>query len=212
MKPLIIDAGPALNFLASGNHELLCDVMDRRQKSLLIPQTVRDEVHGRAQGARGERFKQCPARLEHLLTTGRLTVLVDDIENPRLVQKVEEVAGIPMARRISEPKDLGEVLVIAHALQIQEDGIPVTLLIDDRNGAEKARELGLRVVTTEGVLYFCATDDMVENRGQMKAIYENLAQFDDGLPGWDPDPKRNPLADRTLYLSHRLKNTSGNTK
>jgi len=63
------------------------------------------------------------------------------------------------------------------------------------------------VVTTEGVLRFCASEDMVANRGEMNAIYENLAQFDDGLPGWDSDPMRNPLSDKTLYLPHRRKNT-----
>ena len=84
------------------------------------------------------------AVLEHLLTTGRLAILADDIESPNLVRIVEEVVGIPMLNRLKNPKDLGGILVIAHSLQLQEDGSSVTVLIDDKDGARKAKDKGLR--------------------------------------------------------------------
>jgi hypothetical protein len=43
-----------------------------------------------------------------------------------------------MAERLKRPKDLGEVMVIAHAVVIAEAGGQVTVLIDDGEGARTA--------------------------------------------------------------------------
>lgn len=207
-KPLIIDAGPALNFLAAGKADLLCDVIDRRDRRLLMPQTVRDEIHEIVERPRGAKFAACPGRLAAFIEAERIEVLSDSVEDTPLVNQVLRVAGIPMIRRVKEPKDLGETLVLAHALRLTAEGQSVVVLIDEREGSKKARMYGLKVITTVGVLLAAAEYGLVENRVEMKAVYESISQFDDGLPGWDPNPARNRLADKTLYLAHQTKHGS----
>lgn len=204
-NPLIIDAGPALNFLAAGEQDLLCDVIDLRERTLLMPQTVHDEIHNKAERANGARFSACPGRLTSLLEAQRIQMLSDDPEDKNLVRQVERVAGIPMIRRVKEPKDLGETLVLAHALRMTADGQSVVVLIDESEGTKKARMYGLKVLTTVGVLVAAAGYGLVQDRGEMQSRYESIAQYDDGLPGWDRDANRNQLADKRIYLAHQQK-------
>lgn len=204
-KLVVIDAGPALNFLAAGKADLLCDVIDRRERTLLMPQTVRDEIHQIVERPRGGKFGACPGRLAAFIEAERIEVVADSIEDKPLVSQVLRVAGIPMIRRVKEPKDLGETLVLAHALRLRAEGQSVVVLIDEVEGSKKARMYGLKVITTIGVLLAAAEYGLVEDRVEMKAVYESIAQFDDGLPGWDSNPARNPLADKTLYLAHKTK-------
>lgn len=204
-NPLIIDAGPALNFLAAGKQDLLCDVVDRRERKLLMPQTVHDEIHQIVKRPRGAQFRACPDRLTALMDAERIGVLSDSIKDGALVAQVERVAGVPMIRRVKQPKDLGETLVLAHALRLTAEGESVIVLIDEREGTQKARMYGLKVITTVGVLAAAAGYGLIENRVDMREMYESIAAFDTGLPGWDRDISRNKLADKTIYLAHREK-------
>ena len=113
-----------------------------------------------------------------------------------------------MIRRLREPKDLGETLVLAHALCLRNEGKSVVVLLDEVEGTKKARMYGLTVITTIGILIAAANYGLVPDRGEMRETYEAIAQFDDGLPKWDSDPSRNKLADRTIYLAHRVKHAT----
>lgn len=67
---------------------------------------------------------------------------------------------------------------------------------------------GLKVISTVGILLAVAEYGRVENRLEMKSVYESIAQIDDGIPGWGSNPARNPLTDKTIYLAHKTKHAS----
>ena len=64
-------------------------------------------------------------------------MLPDDV-TPELATVVQRISGLPMAERMRHTKDLGEIMVIAHAVVAAESGQPVTVLIDDGPGAKIA--------------------------------------------------------------------------
>jgi hypothetical protein len=51
---------------------------------------------------------------------------------------VQRISGLPIDERKTQPKDLGETMVIAHAVVAAESGQAVTVLIDDGPGAQIA--------------------------------------------------------------------------
>jgi len=64
----------------------------------------------------------------------RIEILPDDV-TPELAAVVQRISGLPMHERRKQSKDLGETMVIAHAVVAAESGQPVTILMDDRPGA-----------------------------------------------------------------------------
>jgi hypothetical protein len=126
----VIDAGPALNFFSINRERLLLATLG----PISAPETVRDEVLRKARtDARFRRAEQVWARLPASL----LQILSDD-ETPQLAAVVARLSGLPVAERVRQGKDLGEVMVIAHAVVAAEAGHSVTVLIDDGRGAELA--------------------------------------------------------------------------
>ena len=53
--------------------------------------------------------------------------LPDDV-TPELATVVQRISGLPIAERMKHAKDLGETMVIAHAVVAAESGQPVTVL------------------------------------------------------------------------------------
>lgn len=102
-----------------------------------------------------------------------------------------------MAQRLKRPKDLGETMVIAHAVVAAEAGETVTVLIDDGDGArittseigrlERLRSAGhavgsIRLVSTLTILERAANGQLIPGKAAMRSIYERLRGLDDGLP------------------------------
>lgn len=50
---------------------------------------------------------------------------------------IERISGLPIDERKTQSKDLGEIMVIAHAVVAAESGQAVTILIDDGPGADR---------------------------------------------------------------------------
>jgi hypothetical protein len=120
---------------------------------------------------------------------------------------VQRITRLPMAERMQHGKDLGEIMVIAHAVVAAESGQAVTVLIDDGRGAEIAtseiarlRRLGsggssvgsITLVSTLTVLERAAGEEHLPDRTAMRDTYRRLRELDDGLP---PTEKTNLLAD-----------------
>lgn len=129
----IIDAGPALNFCSINKQRLLIATLGR----LSTTETVEDEVLRKART--DTRFRPAEA-VWNKLTPKWVQVLSDDL-TPELDAVVQRLSGLPMAERKRQAKDLGETMVIAHAVVAAEAGATVTILIDDGSGA--------RIATTE---------------------------------------------------------------
>ena len=127
---------------------------------------------------------------------GYLKILSDD-ETPELTAAVARISGLPFAQRVRDGKDLGEVMVVAHAAVAAEQGHGVTVLIDDGQGARLAtaevlrldrlraagRAVGaIRLVNTRVVLERAAGGEYLPDRAAMRGLYERLRACDDGLP------------------------------
>ena len=185
----IIDAGPGLNFLAANKERLLIAVLGK----LSVPEVVRDEVLRKA--AQDERFRAA-AKVWPKLTPEWIRILSDD-PTPALESVIRRMTQLPMEKRLRDPKDLGETMVIAHAVVLAEAGGQVTVLIDDGKGAQLAsleirrlarqRERGRTVgevllVNSLTVLRKAANTQHIPDKGAMRSLYQQLRRLDDGLP------------------------------
>ena len=188
----IIDADPGLNFLSIHKERLLIGVLG----PFSAPETVQDEVLRKSQ--QDDRFRTA-ATVWRKLTTRWIQILPDDA-TPELATVVQRVSGLPMGKRMRQPKDLGETMVIAHAVVAAESGQSVTILMDDGPGATIAtseinrlrrlrssgRPVGsITLASTLTVLARAAGTKHLPDRAAMRDIYNRLRGLDDGLPPID---------------------------
>jgi hypothetical protein len=199
----IIDAGPGLNFLSANKERLLIAVLG----TLSAPETVRDEVLRKSR--QDDRFRAAAAVWIKLTTHDYIQILSDDV-TPELATVVQRIGGLPVAERMKHSKDLGETMVIAHAVVAAESGQPVTVLIDDGPGAaivtseiRRLQRLGssgqsvgsITLASTLTVLGRAASTQHLPDRPAMRDTYRRLRELDDGLP---PIEKTDLLSD-TLW-------------
>jgi len=185
----IIDAGPGLNFLSINKERLLIGTLG----ALSAPETVQEEVFRKSR--QDERFRNAEA-VWRKLTPRWMHVLPDD-QTPELAAVVQRISGLPMIERLGRSKDLGETMVIAHAVVAAEAGETVTVLIDDGQGARIAsleinrlRRLrargapvgSIRLVNTLTVLERAAGGKHIPDKARMRTVYQQLRGLDDGLP------------------------------
>lgn len=185
----VIDAGPALNFFSINQERLLLATLG----PISAPETVRDEVLRKARvDPRFRRAQTVWTRLPE-----RLLEILSDDETPELDAVVVRISGLPVAERVRQGRDLGEVMVIAHAVVAAEAEHTVTILIDDGLGTRLAtaeiqrldrlrasgRAVGaIRLVGTHTVLERAAGGEYLPDRAAMRYVYERLRTCDDGLP------------------------------
>lgn len=187
MRP-VIDAGPCLNFLAANAERVLIGTLGAPS----TPETVREEVLRKA--ASEARFRAA-ARTWARLEPKYIEVLSDDV-TPELAAAVSRMTLMPMAERLRQGRDLGETMVIAHAVIAAEAGMSVTVVIDERRGAqlaaqearrlarlrEQGRQVGvITVVNTELILTRAAGGEHLPDRKAMRSLYARIRQLDDGL-------------------------------
>ncbi|MDQ2852706.1 MAG: hypothetical protein M3Y49_18610, partial [Actinomycetota bacterium] len=121
---------------------------------------------------------------------------------------IQRLSNTPMADRMKDGKDLGEELVIAHAVAQAEAGAAVVMLIDEIRGAAVAtREIGrlerlaaagqpvgtLSLYSTLTVLKLGIGLRLIPDRNTMRNVHALLRGCDDGLVH----------IDQTDLLSHR---------
>jgi hypothetical protein len=178
LRPVILDAGPCLTFCAAGKQRILHDTL-ALVGDLMAPATVDHEIRVKARS--DSRFDRAGRNWGGLVDSGRVELLADD-QTEALAAAVSRVDGTPFAERMRQTKNLGELMVIAHALVLrEEDGRDVVVLIDDGAGARIASRWGLKVMNTESVLISAARRGFVADKQTMRAVYTLLRTFDDGL-------------------------------
>lgn len=192
MRPVVIDAGPALNFLSSGHGRILIGVVG---KGLCAPETVDNEV--RRKSATDPRMTAVASNWQKLIAAGRLQVLSDD-PTPELQAASAIVLGhsVPLHIRQQQAKDLGETMVMIHAMAKAMAGVDVSIIIDDQRGAqeasrmrrtlERSRRAGkpygvVELHSTETVLVAAVQLGLIPDRATLKDVYSRLRSFDDGL-------------------------------
>lgn len=184
----IMDAGPGLNFFSVNKERLLFAAIG----ALAVPETVVSEI--RRKSRKDQRFaaaERVMARLPHKL----FEVLTDDVTD-ELAAAVQLITGTEMRQRIHSSKDLGEIMVIAHAVVAAKAGKPVLILMDDEYGRKMAtiqarrlealREAGkpvgsIHLVSTVSVLKKAAGSPHLPDRNAMRELYIRLRALDDGL-------------------------------
>jgi hypothetical protein len=130
------------------------------------------------------------------LTPRWIQILSDDA-TPELATVVQRISRLPMNERRRQAKDLGETMVIAHAVVAAESGQAVTILMDDGPGAQIAtsevsrlQRLGssgypvgsITLASTLTVLGRAAGTEHLPDRAAMRDTYNRLRGLDDGLP------------------------------
>ena len=154
---------------------------------------MQDEVLRKAR--QDGRFRSAAAVWQRL--TPKWVQILSDDQTPELAAVVHRITQLPMEERLKHPKDLGETMVIAHAVVAAESGETVTVLIDDGSGARIAtseinrlRRLrtsghavgSIRLVSTLTILERAAGGQHIPDKATMRSIYDRLRGLDDGLP------------------------------
>lgn len=185
----IIDAGPGLNFLSINKERLLFGTLG----PLSAPESVEQELLRKAGSE--DRF-HAAARVWRKLPSRWMEVLSDD-QTPELNAVVHRMTSLPLQERARRRRDLGETMVIAHAVVAAEAGDDVAILIDDGGGVQAAaaevrrlrrlRASGVavgtvRLVNTLTVLERAAGGQHLPGRSEMRDVYSRLRRLDDGLP------------------------------
>ncbi|HEY2701250.1 MAG TPA: hypothetical protein VGJ45_37730 [Pseudonocardiaceae bacterium] len=185
----IIDAGPGLNFFSINKERLLIGVLGR----LSAPEAVQVEVLRKA--ANDPRFRSAATVWQKM--TPKWIQILPNAQTPELGEAVQRISEQPMEQRLTQSKDLGEIVVIAHAAVAAEAGATVTVLIDDGKGAdiasseivrlERLRASGqavgsIKLASTLTVLRRAAGGQHIPDKATMRAIYARLRCLDDGLP------------------------------
>lgn len=184
----IMDAGPGINFFSLNRERLLFSALG----PLAVPEIVEQEIRRKA---RQDRRFAAAERVLSKVPTRLLEILSDDVTDD-LAAVVQRIAGMPMVERIRSNKDLGETMVVAHAVVAAERGEQVIVLIDDSGGRavaareaarlqrlkEQRPEVGaISLVTTISVLKKAAGGEHLPDKGAMRDLYGRLRGIDDGL-------------------------------
>lgn len=159
---------------------------------LCVPETVHSEMIRKAQNDR--RF----ARTQNVLgklPAALLEILSDDATGP-LRESFERLAQMPVSDRMKNGKDLGELMVVAHAAVQAEQGRDITVLIDDQGGqrlaAHESRRLDrrriyapntghLHLITTLTVLERSVAGPHLPDPDALRKLYGRMRLLDDGL-------------------------------
>lgn len=187
-----MDAGPGLNFFSINRERLLFGVLG----PLCVPQIVEEEILRKAR--QEPRFTA--ARTVWNKLPARLMQVLSDTATDELALAVARITGTPFAQRIQQSRDLGETMVIAHAVVAAEAGSDVIILIDERKGTESAakeqrrlerhraagRTVGsIKMINTITVLKGAVPKGLIGGKSEMRIIYDKLRELDDGLPPID---------------------------
>lgn len=187
-QPIIIDAGPALNFFSIKKERLLFSVTGQIQ----APEVVIAEIQRKAKhDSRFARSRDVLAKLPDTL----LTILSDTI-SPDLKTAAKQLGILYLEDRQLQAKDLGETMVVLHAMVHAKRGHDVITLIDDIKGqalaSRAARILDrvrnsnpnigkLEILSTTVVLENAVKKRIITDKTEIREIYEKMRQLDDGL-------------------------------
>lgn len=188
---VLLDAGPALNFLAVSQQDILIKLASRWGTVLHVPERVHEEILAKA--SNDSRFQRTPAvaTWRTLHAAARVVILSDDITDSRLLEEaVSRVSDRDAHDRVRQGKDLGEIMVLAHASVLAQAGADVGILMDETDGRRRAAaELRWLVERNcPGRLSVWATEQVLrgaQSAGwipQWEEVYDKMRPFDDGLP------------------------------
>lgn len=189
---ILLDAGPALNFLAIGQENILIQAAASQKLQLAAPARIDAEVTGVAGSAR---FKRTGAKTTwaRLKASHRVEILPDELTTQLFTAAVTRISGMPADQRKRDKKSLGEILVLAHASVYAQQGTRVFVLMDEGDGRQRAAKEArwIRTQGCPGVLALWSTRQVVQEAGRRpgwikngmtwEQVYDAMLPFDDGL-------------------------------
>ena len=190
---ILLDAGPCLNFLAVRQENVLIQLAAFYDLELAAPQRVDDEVEGMVKDSRFAKTRVLTT-WRTLKGSGRLRILNDGLETQEFAEAVARISGVPARDRVRQRRNLGEILVLAHASVVAQRGQRVFVLIDESDGRRRANDEqrwlsrrgasgALMLWNTPRVLHEAASHPgWIRNDLTWEAVYDQMTKFDDGLP------------------------------
>lgn len=190
---IVLDAGPALNFLAVGQQNVLIQMAAAAGADLAAPKRIDDEIEGQS---KSNRFRRTAVRntWRTLKSSGRITLLDDSLlRDPRFDAAIGRISGVEAADRKKTRKNLGEILVLAHASVFVQDGETVYVLMDESDGRRRAKSerAWLRQQRAPGQLVLWNTQEVLEAAERQpgwitggltaEQVYKAMKPFDDGI-------------------------------
>lgn len=188
----ILDTGPSLNFFSIGKANLLLDTLHSVTASLAMPADVVQEIRDKTN--EDERFRGSDRALDWALRNGHIAELDSRSGvDPDVDKFVSAILGMPHERQATRAKDIGERMVVAHAMALRNRGERVLVLIDDGGGQLLAQKYGFKPVTTLHVLRRAARLGLIADWSEMREIYLRLRPE----PGSSQPPKDHGLLSLT---------------
>jgi predicted nucleic acid-binding protein len=102
----------------------------------------------------------------------------------QVVAHVARIRGTAANLALSQPKDLGEAVVLGHAVHLAAQGHEVYVVIDDQGGQQLAAAENIPVLTVEDILIAAYDLDLVD-ASKLRATYEAIIPFGAGPPTWN---------------------------
>jgi hypothetical protein len=189
MADHIIDAGPAINFLATRNQRILIAAIGKFQ----APQAVKDEVMRKA--ADKKKPLLAPAQSQWDLIEKNWIDVLPATPSATRDRIARDLTRNPLQALPSLANDLGETYVVVHAVEQALNGDNTYVLIDDTGGQAltgraqqylngqrgKNPNVGrLHLITTETILRGQATRT-IKDRNMMRRVYGQLQTVNSGL-------------------------------
>ncbi len=189
---ILLDAGPSLNFLAVGQENILIQAAASQSLQLAAPARVDTEITGMARNPRFERtgVRTTWARLK---ASHRVEILPDELTTRQFTDAVTRISGMQAQTRVRDKMSLGEIMVLAHASIYVQQGTDVFVLIDERDGRQRAGKEArwLRERGCSSTLSLWSTRQVVQEAGRRSGwikgdktweqVYDEMTTFDDGL-------------------------------
>lgn len=192
-KPLnILDAVCVLYFAASGQLNMLVDILTAANYRILLPAEVLTEVRNRAT-RNGWNIRD----LDYYLNTapGARIVEIPEITaaQPATTTLLAQVRSrhpnvVAGATGTNSSEDLGECVVITHGILAKRRNLDVVVSIDDLKGQRLATSHSITFFTIEDAFSLATEHGLLDTLSAREA-YERLLPFGNSLPSWDAELK-----------------------
>ncbi|MBP0459496.1 hypothetical protein [Streptomyces montanisoli] len=176
----ILDAVVCVHFAGANLNRVLVAALESMEWVILVPAEGCDEI-----ARKDAKYPGLRKRWLALERSDRIRVLpaLEIASAPaRVVEVLEEIRDLEFDQALRRSRDLGECVAVAHGVHLSEQGLEVTLLMDDAEGRQLADEWSLQHLTIEDVLVLAVHAGCFDTLDALKQAYRRLQQFGSGLP------------------------------
>jgi hypothetical protein len=177
----VLDAVVCVHFAGASLNRVLTAALAYAGWVILVPQEVCDEIRGKESKYPG--LQKRWAALEsspHIRVLPRLEI--GEASQARVIEVLEDLRQAEFEQAVRRRRDLGECVVVAHGVHLQEQGHQVTLLMDDAGGQLMAAHRNLICATIEDVLVLAIHAGCFASVDQLAETYRKLQTYGSGLP------------------------------